>query len=45
MKLYTIYSPPAHADRTVHKIKADAEKEEVSYHKVNFEPLVSIENL
>lgn len=28
LKLYTVYSPPAHADGTVHKTKAEAEKEE-----------------
>jgi len=28
MKLYTIYSPPQHADGTIHKTKADAEKAE-----------------
>lgn len=28
LKLYTIYAPPQHADGTVHKTKADAEKAE-----------------
>jgi mannose-6-phosphate isomerase-like protein (cupin superfamily) len=28
MKLYTIYSPPNHRDGVVHKIKAEAEKNE-----------------
>ncbi len=28
LKLYTIYSPPNHADRTVHKTKAEAEAAE-----------------
>lgn len=28
MKLYTIYSPPEHADGTIHKTKGDAEAEE-----------------
>ena len=28
MKLYTVYSPPNHKDGTVHKTKADAEKNE-----------------
>jgi mannose-6-phosphate isomerase-like protein (cupin superfamily) len=28
MKLYTVYSPPEHADGTIHKTKKDAEKEE-----------------
>lgn len=31
LKLYTVYSPPAHADGTVHKTKAEAEKEEGRY--------------
>ena len=28
LKLYTLYSPPNHPDKTVHKTKADAEKAE-----------------
>lgn len=28
LKLYTVYSPPAHKDGTVHATKTDAEKEE-----------------
>ncbi len=28
MKLYSVYSPPQHPDGTVHKTKADAEKDE-----------------
>lgn len=32
LKLYTIYSPPNHADGTVHKTKADAEAAESSEH-------------
>ena len=28
MKLYTLYAPPNHRDGTVHKTKADAEKDE-----------------
>ncbi len=28
MKLYTVYAPPQHADGTVHKTKADADKAE-----------------
>jgi len=28
LKLYTIYSPPNHPDKTIHKTKADAEKAE-----------------
>jgi mannose-6-phosphate isomerase-like protein (cupin superfamily) len=28
LKLITIYTPPQHAPRTIHKTKADAEKEE-----------------
>lgn len=27
LKLYTIYSPPHHKDKTIHKTKAEAEKE------------------
>lgn len=29
LRFYTIYAPPAHADGTIHKTKAEAEKEEV----------------
>ena len=32
LKLYTIYSPPNHPDRTVHKTKAEAEKAEAKGH-------------
>jgi len=32
LKLYTIYSPPNHPDKTVHKTKADAEKAEAAAH-------------
>lgn len=28
LKLYTVYAPAAHKDGTIHKTKADAEKEE-----------------
>ena len=28
MKLYTVYAPAAHADKVIHKTKADAQKEE-----------------
>jgi mannose-6-phosphate isomerase-like protein (cupin superfamily) len=28
LKLYTVYSPPQHADGTIHKTKADAEADE-----------------
>ena len=28
MKLYTVYAPPNHLDGTIHKTKADAEKDE-----------------
>jgi len=31
MKLYTLYAPPNHAPGTVHKTKADAEKDEEHY--------------
>ncbi|MDP2632740.1 MAG: cupin domain-containing protein [Candidatus Curtissbacteria bacterium] len=29
LKLFTVYSPPHHPNGTIHKTKADAEKEEV----------------
>jgi len=32
LKLYTIYSPPNHPDKTVHKTKAEAEKAEAQEH-------------
>ncbi|MBI5148980.1 cupin domain-containing protein [Candidatus Pacearchaeota archaeon] len=32
LKLYTIYSPPNHPDKTVHKTKADAEEAEKAKH-------------
>jgi mannose-6-phosphate isomerase-like protein (cupin superfamily) len=32
LKLYTIYSPPNHPDKTVHKTKADADKAEAEKH-------------
>jgi mannose-6-phosphate isomerase-like protein (cupin superfamily) len=32
LKLYTIYSPPNHPDKTIHKTKADAEKAEEEEH-------------
>ena len=32
VKLYTIYSPPNHPDKTVHKTKADADKAEKEEH-------------
>jgi mannose-6-phosphate isomerase-like protein (cupin superfamily) len=31
LKLYTIYSPPNHPPRTVHKTRADAEKAEAAH--------------
>ena len=30
VKLYTVYSPPNHPDKTIHKTKADAEKAEAA---------------
>ena len=33
LKLYTIYSPPNHPDKTVHKTKADAEVAEALQHQ------------
>ena len=35
LKLYTVYSPPAHKDGTVHKTKADADKDEVDHYPEN----------
>lgn len=32
LKLYTLYSPPNHPDKTVHKTKAEAEKAEAGEH-------------
>lgn len=32
LKLYTIYSPPNHPDKTIHKTKAEAEKAELEEH-------------
>lgn len=32
LKLYTIYSPPNHPDKTVHKTKAEAEEAEAKEH-------------
>src|SRR5512137_957633 len=32
LKLYTIYSPPNHLDKTIHKTKAEAEKAEAEHH-------------
>ncbi len=37
MKLYTIYAPPNHKDGTVHKTKADAEKDEEQFDGVTTE--------
>jgi mannose-6-phosphate isomerase-like protein (cupin superfamily) len=33
LKLYTLYSPPNHPDKTVHKTKAEAMKAEAEHHK------------
>jgi mannose-6-phosphate isomerase-like protein (cupin superfamily) len=33
LKLYTIYSPPNHPDKTVHKTKAEADKVEAEEHR------------
>jgi len=33
LKLYTVYSPPNHPPKTIHKTKADAEKAEAKEHK------------
>jgi mannose-6-phosphate isomerase-like protein (cupin superfamily) len=32
LKLYTIYSPPNHPDKTIHKTKVEAEKAEAEHH-------------
>jgi mannose-6-phosphate isomerase-like protein (cupin superfamily) len=32
MKLYTLYSPPNHPDKTIHKTKAEADKAESEEH-------------
>jgi mannose-6-phosphate isomerase-like protein (cupin superfamily) len=32
MKLYTLYSPPNHPDKTIHKTKAEADKAEEAEH-------------
>jgi mannose-6-phosphate isomerase-like protein (cupin superfamily) len=32
LKVYTIYSPPNHPDKTIHKTKADADKAELEEH-------------
>ncbi|MDD5700095.1 MAG: cupin domain-containing protein [Candidatus Nanoarchaeia archaeon] len=32
LKLYTLYSPPNHPDKTIHKTKADAERAELRKH-------------
>jgi mannose-6-phosphate isomerase-like protein (cupin superfamily) len=32
LKLYTLYSPPNHPDKTIHKTKAEAEKAEAEEH-------------
>jgi len=32
MKLYTLYSPPNHPDKTVHRTKAEADKAEAEEH-------------
>jgi len=32
LKLYTLYSPPNHPDKTVHKTKAEADKAEAEEH-------------
>ncbi len=37
MKLYTLYAPPNHKDGTVHKTKADAEKDEEHFDGVTTE--------
>jgi mannose-6-phosphate isomerase-like protein (cupin superfamily) len=34
LRLYTLYSPPNHADGTVHRTKAEAEMAEAAHHPV-----------
>ena len=46
LKLYTIYSPPAHKDETIHKTKEEAEKdEEDHYQKAETLPSDPLENM
>ena len=33
LRLYTIYSPPEHADGTVHRTKAEADEAELAHHR------------
>lgn len=33
LKLYTVYSPPEHKDGTIHKTKADADRDESDHHE------------
>jgi mannose-6-phosphate isomerase-like protein (cupin superfamily) len=33
LKLYTVYSPPNHPDKTIHKTKAEAELAEAAAHR------------
>lgn len=33
MKLYTVYTPPEHADKTVHQTKAEADAAEAEHHQ------------
>ena len=37
LKLYSIYSPPHHKDKTIHKTKADAEKDDEEFDDVTTE--------
>ena len=34
LKLYTVYSPPNHPDKTIHKTKEEAEEAEEEEHKI-----------
>ena len=46
LKLYTVYSPPAHKDGTIHKTKEEAEKdEEDSYQKASISSVDPMENM
>ena len=45
LKLYTIYSPPNHPDKTVHKNKAEADKAEAEeHHRSDRDPAIIILN-
>lgn len=45
LKLYTVYAPPAHPDSTIHKTKADADKDEGKYQKATVSAPEAYENI